>query len=520
MEDSNDKKTSDIIEDQQSDEVILPSDVESLSGSKKEKNKITTDVIKDAVRKFFVKAKVEFIDFLDLKKIYDKLPQQWQARIPENRRLVTIPIVLIFSGSLLLAFLWIFAPTADKQKAKSNLPVVRVIDAVKSNNRIPVFSQGVVLPKNEIQLISVVRGPVIYVSPNMVDGGVVRQGETLLKVSPRPYEQDKAKAEANLQRAKAAQVARQSELRVRGTLRTLAGESQLREVNSAVEAAQADVQSMDDLIQQTTIKAPFDGVLRKTNIQKGQMINAAMPIASIFSTDKAVVHLPLSDRQLSLIDIPFQHVENTEINNDSTQAAQRENLKTATKDGETSGGNALDKTVETETQVILFPEVIFSGDFGDQTYTWKGKVIRSAGGRNELNRLQYVVAEIEQPFASDPEQPGRLPLAPGIFVKAEIQGKLHSDLIQLPRAALKSNQLIWLVDKDNQLHSRKVQLLYRGKDYIYVSEGLQGGERVVVSELEVFAEGVEVKAVILDENTSVKVKDSKQNDKEAEGAVK
>jgi multidrug efflux pump subunit AcrA (membrane-fusion protein) len=506
MEDFNDKKTSNLIDDLHDNETILPSDVETISANKQEKKKLTTKGLKFFLNQLSVKMKIAFFDFLDLKYIDKKLPQSWQEKLPENRWLLTLPIVIFFIGMLLLFFLAVFAPQADKQKAKINLPVVRVISVEAGDIRIPVYSQGMVLPKNEIQLISVVRGPVIEVSPNMVDGGVVREGELLLKVSARPYEQDKAKAEANLQRAKAAQVARQSELRVRGTLRTPAGESQLREVNSAVAAAEADVEAMDDLIEQTAIKAPFTGVIRNTHIQKGQMINTGMPLASIYSTDKAVVQLPLSDRQLMLVDIPFQRIENTEINTSHSLERKSEN----------ADSSAVDQQAITK-EDIFYPEVTFSGDFGDKSYTWKGRIIRSAGGRNELNRLQYVIAEIDDPFAIDPEQPGRPPLTPGFFIKAEIQGKLYRDLVKLPRKALKSNEQIWIVDNENRLLSKQLNLLYRGKDNIYVSSGLTGGEKVVVSDLEMFSEGLEVKSIPLEESKPNSENDSTQHsDKEME----
>lgn len=506
MEDFNEKKTSNLIDDIQENETILPGDVEVLSVTKQGKQKLTIDGLKSFLIKLSVKIKIAFFDLLDLKYIDEKLPKSWQEKLPENRWLLTLPIAIFIIGFLLLYFLAVFAPKADKQKANVNLPVVRVISIEKGDIRIPVYSQGMVLPENEIQLISVVRGPVIEVSPNMVDGGVVREGELLLKVSPRPYEQDKAKAEASLQRAKAAQVARQSELRVRGTLRTPAGESQLREVNSAVAAAEADVEAMDDLIEQTVIKAPFTGVMRNTHIQKGQMINAGMPLASIYSTDKAVVQLPLSDRQLILVDIPFQRIENTEINtNDSLEG----------KSG-IADSSVLDQQGITK-EDNYFPDVTFTGDFGDQSYTWKGRIIRSAGGRNELNRLQYVIAEIDDPFASDPKQPGRPPLTPGFFIKAEIQGKLYRDLVKLPRRALKSNEQIWMIDSENRLLSQQLKLLYRGKDNIYVSSGLTGGEQVVVSDLEMFSEGLEVKPIPLRESNPNSENDSTlHSDKEME----
>ena len=143
--------------------------------------------------------------------------------------------------------------------------------------------------------------------------------------------------------------------------------------------------------------------------------------------------------------------------------------------------------------------VNFIAQFGHHRFNWQGKVIRSAGGRNEVNRLQYVIAEIDAPFAFDEEQKGRPALTPGTFVEAEIAGHLYRNVMVLPREALRSNQRLWLVDEQDRLLSREVNVLYRGKDKIYLAEGLKRGERVIVSNITVFMEGLAVNVVEEDE---------------------
>src|SRR5690606_8692080 len=111
-------------------------------------------------------------------------------------------------------------------------------------------------------------GAILELSPNLVDGGRVEEGELLVRISDRNYLQDKTRAEANLARAKSAQIAKQSELRVQGTLRTSSGTAQLIEVNAAVAAAEADLQRVKDLIENTRVVAPFSGIIRRTKLQQ------------------------------------------------------------------------------------------------------------------------------------------------------------------------------------------------------------------------------------------------------------
>lgn len=467
----------------------------------------------ESIQHIFQISKILLIDLLDLKHIERHIPKAILDKIPENRRLFTLPIFIFFLGFVIIFLLAIFSPTANKKTNAKFIPTVRVLDAEKTTIRIPVYSQGVVNPKNEIRLVSLVNGPVKYVSPNFTDGGVVHKGELLMAVSDRTYQQDKARVEASLARAKSGQIAKRSELRVRGTLRSEAGKAQLREVNAAVKAAEADVERIDDLIANTKFKAPFSGIIRGGGIRAGQMLSAGTPIASIFTTEAAVISLPLSDRQLALIDLPDVNPVNdtTEdrIDQDQTEAVDIES--------EQARQESL-KLVEKMRESL--PKVKITGEFGDRRFTWNAVLVRSTGGRNELNRLQYVVVEILRPYDEDPAQPGRPPLSPGFFVQAEIEGREFVDIVRLPRSVLKSNQKIWGVDENNLLTKFEVDLLNRGKNYIYVASGIEDGAKVVLSDLGVMAKGIEVKVVYsekpkkIDKKNIVETKTAMEKDAE------
>jgi len=460
-------------------------------------------ILLEKAKFYYKKSRILLSNLLDLKGIEEKIPEKWLKKLPENRRLVTMPLFILFLGLLFILILAIFAPRAGKQSDDKFLPIVRVVNATKENLRIPAYSQGIINPKHEIKLISLVNGPVIYVSPNFVDGGYVTEGELLLEISDRSYQQDRARVEANLAYAKSAQIAKQSELRVRGTLRTDAGVSQLRDVTSAVKAAEADLQKMDDLIASAKFKAPFSGLIRLANMQVGQMIGAGAFIGSIYSIDKAVVNLSLADRQLHLIDLPeISFPQGSLIEKIEQGAAQTLQADKNRKNQEITEQTQTEQIQTEQTQPILldvskdnFPKVKIIGDFDGKNYYWEGRLVRSAGGRNEINRLQYVIVEIDNPYGKDEVQPDRPPLSPGFFVQAEIEGRIQKDIIKLPRKALKPNQKIWAVDKDNYLKPLTVEIIHKGKDFIYVSSGIEDKTNIMISDLEVLAEGIQVKPV-------------------------
>jgi len=471
-------------------------------------------ILLEKAKFYYKKYRILLADLLDLKGIEEKIPEKWLKKLPENRRLVTMPLFILFIGLLLILFLAIFAPSAGKKSDNKFLPVVRVVNAQKENLQIPAYSQGVVNPKHEIKLVSLVNGPVIYVSPNFVDGGYVTEGELLLEISDRSYQQDRARVEANLAYAKSTQTAKQNELRVRGTLRTEAGVSQLRDVTSSVKAAEADLQKMDDLIASAKFKAPFSGLIRLANMQVGQTVGAGTFIGSIYSIDKAVVNLPLADRQLHLIDLPEISLDK-KIEQGAALALQASQNKI---NQETTEQTQIEQTQIEQTQTISLdinsenlPRVKIIGDFDGKNYFWEGRLVRSAGGRNEINRLQYVIVEIDNPYGKDESQPNRPPLSPGFFVQAEIEGKMQKDVIKLPRKALKPNQKIWAVDDENYLKPLTVEIIHKGKDFIYVASGIENKTNIMISDLEVLAEGIKVKPVAItlegDKNIEIIPKD-------------
>lgn len=481
------------------DQIITPEDLEEpKSDSEEVSKKKSVDFKSNFGRAFeyLLKAfgifKILFLKVLHLEGIDDKLPQSWQEKLPDNRMKMTLPVVIVLGGFCMFLMMIALAPSPAKKNVNRRLPVVQIQTVSLETLRIPVFSQGIVTPTKEIQMVSVVNGPVTYVAPNMVDGGVVKKGQLLLKISDRSYQQDKSKVEAQRAQVVSAQIAKKGELRIRGTLRTTAGKAQLNEVNAAVAAADANLQSMNDLIAKTEIRAPFDGLLRNTNIKHGQMLSSGTLIGSVFGPEKAEVRLPLSDKQLSLIDVPF-YFENAQ--EQSEEVKEESDTSEMVKNESARQTEALDVSIAGEAKKAVTSKVVFTANFGEDQFKWYGKVIRTAGGRSELNRLQYLISEVDKPFGRDEAQANRPPLSPGFFVEANIEGKAFDNIVILPRKAYRTNRRVWLVDNENRLVSKEVELLYRGKKGVYLKGGLQTGDQVVVSDMRVFLEGAEVKVL-------------------------
>jgi len=137
------------------------------------------------------------------------------------------------------------------------------------------------------------------------------------------------------------------------------------------------------------------------------------------------------------------------------------------------------------------PEVVFEAEFGGREHRWIGRIVRTEGELDPRTRMIHAVARVEDPYGRS-EQAGRPPLAVGLFVEAEVQGRRVDGVYSLPRAALRGNDSVVVVDGEGRAHLRRVELLQRLTDRVLIRSGLEPGERVVISPLALTVEGMRV----------------------------
>nr|MDJ0990949.1 hypothetical protein [Desulfobacterales bacterium] len=128
-----------------------------------------------------------------------------------------------------------------------------------------------------------------------------------------------------------------------------------------------------------------------------------------------------------------------------------------------------------------------------QVREWPGRVMRAEGRIDEKTRLINVVVRVEKPYERKP------PLAAGLFARVEIEGRTLEKATLLPRSALRPGGRIWVVDDDQRLRFRTVQVARIAREGVLLEAGLENGERVMVSQLKAVTDGMKVRP--LDETT-------------------
>ncbi|GIB55277.1 hypothetical protein VCSRO93_1493 [Vibrio cholerae] len=115
---------------------------------------------------------------------------------------------------------------------------------------------------------------------------------------------DKGDLDAQLERAKAQLKVRQQEFNAASALKNkgLQGEVAFTNAAAALTDAQSSLSTVQRLLDNTQVRAPFDGVVETLPIEKGDFVGIGDPVASIIDLHKLVIEADVSERHI-------QHVQ-------------------------------------------------------------------------------------------------------------------------------------------------------------------------------------------------------------------
>lgn len=397
----------------------------------------------------------------------------------KTKRLL-LPHAVLAAGVVIALLLIRLRPEVERREAPVQPPLVRTVTAEPADHRLDVESQGTAAPRTESTLVAQVAGRIVDVAPSFADGGFFRRGEVLVEIDPRDYrlalEEARAavaQAETGLALAEAeAELAREEWRDLgRGEPTALAArEPQLAEARAAVQAARAAVERAELQLSRTRVEAPYDGRVRTRQVGVGQYVGPGTPLAAVFATDYAEVRLPVPQAELGFLGIDLG----------------------APGDGDGGSGGGGDEAG---------PAVALSGSIGGDPHTWRGRIVRTAGSIDPRTRMLDLFARVDDPFqrrrgrGADEGDGAAPPLPMGLFLEAEIAGRVAPGVFVLPRAALRDGDRVLVVDADDRLRFRDVTVLRTEGERAVISEGLAAGDRVTVSPLATVTDGMKVRTV-------------------------
>lgn len=387
-----------------------------------------------------------------------------------------IPILIVV-GSIVVMFVLISMKKQPEKEAvvtKDFLVDARAVEV--EDVEFLVYSQGSVQPKNKTMLSSQVSGRVTAIAEKFVEGGFFSKGDVLVELETYDYETDLLLAESELARAQASF----DEEKARGKVAAQEWRSfnqgnppelglrkpQLAREEASVKAAQANLQRAQRNLDRTKIRAPYDGLVKSRNIDLGQFVSLGSQLGEVFSTDVAEVRLPLTDDDVAFL-----------ANLDSEK-----------------------------------PQVTLSSDVAGRNIKWQGTLVRDEAVLDSKSRVIYGVVEVNDPYQLNVNADSKgMALRFGRFVNATITGITSSDLIVLPRNVLRLDGTILTVDNDKQIKINFVTVQRADENFVYISEGLDTREEVVMSAVPNPYEGMPVR-FLGDEETPPSKAETMQDD--------
>ena len=359
---------------------------------------------------------------------------------------IVIPILLLLLG---LGGAVSMANSAKKEE-KVDVPTpqitVDVMEVLLTEQSVQINTTGVVQPAQSVNIVPQVSGRVSSLADDLQPGRRFEKGDLLVQIERSDYllmlEQEKSRvrrAELELQIEEKRQESAQTEWKMLGNdgeaSELASRKPQLEVARLNVEAAEAAMERAKITLRRTSIRAPFNGIIQKEQVDIGQVVGGASQLLTIIGTDEYWVRVAVPTSQLAQIHIP--DVSDTE----SSKALVRSNITT---------------------------------DSGVQER--EGTVLRLEAQLDPQSRTAHLLLGIRNPLEG-------FPIMLGSYVDVQITGKTVSEAVRIPASALVDGSAVYLADEENRLARKDVTLGWMEGAEAIVVDGLSNGDRVIVTSL-------------------------------------
>jgi multidrug efflux system membrane fusion protein len=357
-----------------------------------------------------------------------------------------------FIRGIVLIFLPVFLLSGCEEQKAVELPppVVTVTQAVQRKIQDWDEYTGRLAPMGTVDVRPRVSGYITEVK--FVDGDLVKKGQPLFIIDPRPYQADYDQARAEVDKADAAlklaaaDFERARQLREKGV--TAAGDFDQRsatyqQATGASQSARAALEAAKLNLEFCTVSAPIDGRASLANVTVGNLVSAdgKDPLTTIVSTNPVYAYADVDERSL------LRYV--------------RYYL------GKEKGPEDADE-VKVPIQLSLQDESDFSHtgyiDFIDNRVDPSTGTIRLRGVFDFENGL----------------------LGPGLFVRVRIPSGEPYEAVLVPQRSVGSDQgqkYVVLVQKESTAEIRPVELGTLSGGMQVIKSGVKAGDTVVVDGL-------------------------------------
>ena len=382
-----------------------------------------------------------------------------------GQRLLALGLVaIICAAGLVMAQKIIKSkPKASRKPPLKMQTLVQAIPVHQATFPRQLETLGTVLSAQTLALKPAVAGTVENVHPNLVPGGVLQEGDTVLHLDPRDYrlthqrrrnDLEKAAMDLRLEQGSQSVARREYELisqfsgvNLKDAPIDLAlRKPQLAKAKAAKAAAETEVAMAKLNLDRTQLRCPFNAIVLDTNVEVGAQVNSQTTIATLAGTDVFWVRATLAQKELINIILPESGKD---------------------------GSSVKITTIRDQ----------------EKTAHWQGKIIHLLGDVDPKGLMARVLIEIAKPTD---RSTGKIPLLLGSVVRTTITGIPLKNCFRVPRSAVRPDQSLLIATKEKTLEIRQVSVIWQNKDQAYIDRGLHDGDLVIISNVAAPINGMDI----------------------------
>ena len=368
----------------------------------------------------------------------------------QNNKFSTIIIViliLMLGIACALFFIWT-KPVTKRVKPAMATTLVSTMSAKREMASLMVEALGTVNPAQETNIKMRVTGQVEELGESFDVGGLLAKDALLLRIDQNDYKNSLAMKDANLAKAKAdydlemgqqrvartelAQLSKRAPNSVKNTSLALRV-PQLAMAKANLQFVEVEHKQATLDLSRTIVTSPYNALVIQRNVSLGSQASPSDIVAVLVGTDTYYIEaaIPLD----KLKDLGLSTFNDTKAQIYTSTGAMREGL-----------------------------------------------VKHSIANLDDITRMGRVLVEVQDPLALQNDLPE---LILGDHVRVMLKAGILPNVIKLPRGTLRGNDSIWLAKKGPQgklsLDIRKVEVVWKDLQFVYIGKGLEDGEQVITS---------------------------------------
>lgn len=367
-----------------------------------------------------------------------------------NLVIAILTLVVLIAGFAGFKLVVNTAPTPKKVKPEQVARLVDAVNLVQETSR-PSWNAGAnVSAAERVDLVAQVSGEITHLAPKAIPGAILARGTLLAQLDKTNYELALRQAQASLAQAKASLAIEQGQVDLALAEYELSGvelsqsdkslvlrEPQLQAAEADIAAATAAVDQAKANLARTEIRMPFDGQIVSRSLSTGSYATASSNLFSVVATSEFWLEAKVPRIFLQQLDVTSPALISHSAWNQKTRSAEVLNVMPA----------------------------VDSGD-----------------------RQARIILSLKQPLDTS--------VGPQVlvndYVNVTLFGQELNNAYVVPRQYLNDDNSVWVVF-DNTLQRRDVEVIYMGRNNVWISSGFKPGDLLLTSQIDAATEGMLVR---------------------------